>query len=62
MRRKYLYMNTDKEKPTLGVTPKYLHDEQRKYELVKAIINRANNLQSIPKEWVDEYNNLEVKK
>ena len=53
-------METSKEvkKPTLGVMPRYLHDEARYLELCRAISERFNAGQEIRFEWIEEYNEL----
>lgn len=47
-------------KPTLGIIPKKLWDEQRKNELVRAINDRLIAGQEVPIEWVSEYNSLAI--
>lgn len=47
-----------KSKPPLGVKPKWLHDEERKQELKKAIERHLVESEAIPIEWVEEYNEL----
>lgn len=45
-------------RPPLGVTPRYLWDEQRRRDLGNAIRRVAEADVPIPQEWVDEYNEL----
>ncbi len=46
-----------KKRPTLGLKPKYIHDEQRKTEIEDAIKRFLDDGKSVPKEWIEEYNN-----
>lgn len=53
------YVNTDvKEKPPLGITPKYIWDKQRINDLRDAINRYCLNGYEVPFEWIDEYNYL----
>ncbi len=44
------------EKPTTGLQPKKLWLEARFKEICTAIAARYDALQSIPVEWIEEYN------
>ena len=46
------------EKPPLGVMPKYIWDKKRLSDLTSAIQRYIDAEKAIPKEWVDEYNEL----
>lgn len=46
------------EKPPLGVMPKDMWDYKRKTKLIEAMCRYLNAEKDIPKEWVDEYNEL----
>ena len=46
------------KKPPLGIMPKDMWDFIRKNELIKAMCRYLNAEKDIPKEWVDEYNEL----
>lgn len=48
------------KKPTLGVLPKWLHDEQRMVELAVAITLKLGACEKVPREWLSEYNKLAV--
>jgi hypothetical protein len=45
-------------KPLIGIKPKYIHDEQRWYELKMAISRYLDGDVPIPIEWIAEYNDL----
>jgi len=49
------------EKPTAGIKPKYLWEEERLIDLQNVIKNRLEACQSIPNEWIEEYNELAKK-
>lgn len=46
------------KKPPLGLTPKYIWDEQRFDEIRKAIERYMDDLYPVPLEWIEEYNAL----
>lgn len=46
------------KKPPIGITPLWLHKEQRLEELRRAIRDYCNANKPIPVEWVTEYNDL----
>lgn len=46
------------EKPPLGVMPKYIWDKKRLSDLTSAMQRYLDAEKLIPKEWVDEYNEL----
>lgn len=52
------------KQPPIGIKPKYIHDEQRFYELKLAIRRFLDASVEIPLEWINEYNDLidEIKK
>jgi len=45
-------------KPPLGLKPKWVHDDQRKIEILQAIERYNIAGIAIPKEWQEELNNL----
>ncbi|MCY8587582.1 hypothetical protein [Bacillus haynesii] len=46
------------EKPSTGVKPRFIHDEQRAEELSGAIMRYIQDNRRIPIEWLEEYNEL----
>lgn len=46
------------EKPPLGLTPKYIHDNMRISEIINAVYRYMDVRKEIPEEWVREYNEL----
>lgn len=46
------------ETPPLGISPRYLHDEQRCGQLAGAISRYVEAGYQLPSEWVEEYNEL----
>ena len=46
------------EKPPIGVMPRYFWHKKRRDELSEAIQRYMEANKSIPKEWIDEYNEL----
>ncbi|ATH95160.1 hypothetical protein ACH95_23305 [Bacillus glycinifermentans] len=46
------------EKPSIGVKPRFIHDEQRAEELSGAIMSYIQDNRRIPIEWLEEYNEL----
>lgn len=46
------------KKPPLGLKPKWVHDEERKLEILDAIERYSEAEKSIPKEWVIELREL----
>lgn len=46
------------EKPSIGVKPRFIHDEQRAEELSGAIMRYIQANRRIPTEWLEEYNEL----
>ena len=55
---KFLDSELKCEKPPLGVMPKYFWDKKRVSDLVSAMQRYIDAEKPIPKEWVDEYNEL----
>lgn len=45
-------------KPPLGLIPRYIHEEQRLSEVGGAIYRCLNEQYTIKPEWIDEYNEL----
>ena len=45
-------------KPPLGLTPKWVRDKERFYEICAALSRYYNAGKKIPIEWVEEYNSL----
>ncbi|WP_312107590.1 hypothetical protein [Lachnoclostridium sp.] len=48
-------------KPPLGIKPKWLHNQIRLNDIIKAIRRYINAGLEIPIEWVEEYNDLNIK-
>lgn len=46
------------EKPPLGVMPRHIWDRKRQTELAEAMQRYLEAGKHIPKEWIDEYNEL----
>lgn len=46
------------EKPPLGLKPKWIHDKQRKREIIEAMERYSNAGKPIPAEWVEELKEL----
>jgi len=46
------------KKPPLGLTPRFIRDEQRLNEILAAIERYAAEKTPIPLEWVEEYNEI----
>ena len=46
------------EKPPIGLTPRFIHDQHRTTEIGEAIIRYLQGDYPIPIEWVEEYNEL----
>lgn len=51
----------DKNKPPIGIKPRYIHDEQRLIDIQRAIERFLYACMPIPIEWIYEYNELVVK-
>lgn len=46
-------------KPPLGLTPRYIRDEQRRAEIQAAICRYIDNGNiEIPLDWIEEYNEI----
>ena len=45
-------------KPPLGLTPKYIRNEQRMKEIRDAVVRYEEADKKIPIEWIEEYENL----
>lgn len=45
-------------KPPLGLTPRFIIEEKRIFEIVEAISRYINVEKEIPIEWIEEYNEL----
>lgn len=50
------------EKPPLGLTPRFIRDEQRIDEIVSAIERYITARKEIPSAWIEEYNELVKRK
>lgn len=50
------------KKPPLGLTPKYLWDEKRLNELQRVIADYYNANLQINVDWIEEYNELIIKR
>lgn len=50
-----------KEMPPLGLIPKWLHREMRVKDIKGAISRYLHHDKPIPKEWIEEYNELTSK-
>ena len=46
------------EKPPLGIMPKWLHDEKRMYEIIKAVARYGEANMPVPFEWMEELESL----
>lgn len=46
------------ERPPLGITPRYIHDERRLLEIREALIRYYVDFRPIPVAWIEEYNEL----
>ena len=46
------------EKPPIGIKPRYIHDEERKQEIMDAMVRYSNAFKPIPVEWLDELKDL----
>ena len=46
------------EKPPIGIKPRYIHDEERKQEIMDAMVRYSNAFKPIPVEWLDELRDL----
>lgn len=55
---KFLDSEPKCEKPPLGVMPKYIWDKKRLSDLTSAMQRYLDAEKLIPKEWIDEYNEL----
>ena len=42
------------EKPPLGITPRYIHDEHRAREIIFALLRYLDAGKPIPREWLEE--------
>lgn len=49
-------------KPPIGITPRFVHDLQRRVEISEAIERYLFVGQRIPPEWIEEYNELVARK
>lgn len=45
-------------KPSLGITPRFIWNEQRITDIKEAIERRTKAFEEIPVEWINEYNEL----
>lgn len=45
-------------KPPIGLTPKYIRDEQRMEEIREAVVRYGESGMEIPIEWIEEYESL----
>lgn len=50
------------ERPPLGLTPRFIRDEQRVDDIVAAIERFITARKEIPNEWLEEYNELVKRK
>lgn len=46
------------ERPPIGIKPRYIHDEERKQEIMDAMVRYSNAFKPIPVEWLDELRDL----
>ena len=46
------------EKPPLGLKPRWIHDSERAKEILDAIERRTDANMSIPKNWINELQDL----
>lgn len=46
------------EKPPLGLTPKFIRDSDRKYEIIEAMFRYLETNKRIPQEWINEFDEL----
>ena len=44
----------EEEKPPLGIKPRYIHDHERKLEILDGMERYSNAQKPIPIEWLDE--------
>ena len=51
----------NERKPPLGLTPKYIWDSQRLFDIINAIHRYAQAEKPVPGEWVDELRILCIK-
>jgi hypothetical protein len=47
---------TEHPRPPLGIKPKWLHDEQRREDIIEAAFRCYEAKKPIPIEWINEYN------
>ena len=47
-----------KKQPPVGLKPRWLHEEQRLKEVKEAILRYIDAGVAIPKEWMEEYEEL----
>ena len=52
------YAATQKERPPIGLYPRFLHDEKRLDDVTQAIQRYMNAHETVPAEWWDECNEL----
>ena len=55
--RRYI-SESQKEKPPLGLTPKWIIDEHRMQDIHEAIMRYKEAHKEIPSEWIEEYISL----
>lgn len=46
------------ERPPIGIKPRYINDEERKQEIMDAMVRYSNAFKPIPVEWLDELRDL----
>ena len=56
-----LESHISKIKPPLGLTPRFIHDDDRRIEIKEAMKRYLDKDMTIPKEWIEEYNELLLK-
>ncbi len=49
------------KRPSLGITPRKIHEASRLDEIRSAISRRYNNEEIIPTDWIEEYNELIIR-
>jgi hypothetical protein len=45
-------------KPPIGLTPRFVRDEQRRIEIQAAVVRYMDAGYAVPPEWITEYNAL----
>lgn len=55
---KPIVIERGKEKPPLGIVPRWMHEGQRLRELRETIVRYMQHGEYLPLEWIEEYNDL----